>query len=890
MPEQKNPTKNVYFFGGGSAEGKAEMKELLGGKGANLAEMTNLGIPVPPGFTISTEVCAAFYENERNYPARLREEVAEHLERLETMMGKKLGDAGDPLLVSVRSGAAQSMPGMMDTVLNLGLNDAAVEGLAEQSGNPRFAKDAYRRFIQMYGDVVMEVPHGAFEDALAAAKERKGVTEDTDLDAADLDGVIAAYKEIYASHTGSSFPQVPLDQLWGAIDAVFGSWNSARAIRYRQLEGIKGLLGTAVNVQSMVFGNFGDDSGTGVCFTRDPSTGENTFYGEFLINAQGEDVVAGIRTPLPLSQLRDTAPEMMAQLEEVRERLEQHYRDMQDMEFTIQQGRLFLLQTRNGKRTGPAAVKLAVDMVAEGLITQEEAIGRVTPDQLDQLLHPMIDPAGRGKFAVLAKGLNASPGAATGQAVFTAEAAEAWAEQGRRVLLVRRETSPEDIGGMHAAQGILTSTGGMTSHAAVVARGMGTPCVAGCKEVVISGTGASIDGFAVSEGQWLTIDGSTGEVFDGELPLITPKVSGTLATFLEWTDTVRNGAAREGLEGFGIRTNADLPRDAEVAREFGAEGIGLCRTEHMFFEEGKLEIFQEMIVAEDAEARKAALDRLLPLQREDFAGIFQAMDGFPVTVRLLDPPLHEFVPKTEADVEALAATSGVPLDRLKAKIEALHEMNPMLGHRGCRLGITYPEIYDMQVRAIMEAACAVAAGGASVLPEIMIPLVGTVEELSRLRARAENVAADVLADAVVEVEYQIGTMIEIPRAAVTADRVAEAADFFSFGTNDLTQMMFGYSRDDAGVFLPEYVEKGILEHDPFQVLDREGVGAVVEMGVQRGRITKPDLKMGICGEHGGDPSSIEFCYRVGMNYVSCSPYRVPIARLAAAHAVLGISP
>ena len=892
MPEQKNSTKNVYFFGGGSAEGKAEMKELLGGKGANLAEMTNLGIPVPPGFTISTEVCAAFYENERNYPTGLREEVAEHLAQLETMMGKKLGDAGDPLLVSVRSGAAQSMPGMMDTVLNLGLNDAAVEGLAEQSGNPRFAKDAYRRFIQMYGDVVMEVPHGAFEHALEAAKERKGVTEDTDLDADDLDGVIAAYKEIYSKHTGGSFPQVPIDQLWGAIDAVFGSWNSARAIRYRQLEGIKGLLGTAVNVQSMVFGNFGDHSGTGVCFSRDPSTGENTFYGEYLINAQGEDVVAGIRTPLPLSQLRDTAPEMMAQLEEVRERLEQHYRDMQDMEFTIQQGRLFLLQTRNGKRTGPAAVKLAVDMVAEGLITQEEAIGRVTPDQLDQLLHPMIDPAGREKVEALAKGLNASPGAATGQVVFTAEAAEEWAEQGRRVLLMRRETSPEDIGGMHAAQGILTSTGGMTSHAAVVARGMGTPCVAGCKEVVISGAGASIDGFAVSEGQWLTIDGGTGEVFDGELPLITPKVSGTLASFLQWTDAVRAGASREGLEGtgFGIRTNADLPHDAQVAREFGAEGIGLCRTEHMFFEEGKLEIFQEMIVAEDAEARKAALDRLLPLQREDFAGIFQAMDGFPVTVRLLDPPLHEFVPKTEADVEALAATSGVPLDRLKAKIEALHEMNPMLGHRGCRLGITYPEIYDMQVRAIMEAACAVAAAGASVLPEIMIPLVGTVEELSRLRARAENVAADVLADAAVEVEYQIGTMIEIPRAAVTADRVAEAADFFSFGTNDLTQMMFGYSRDDAGVFLPEYVEKGILEHDPFQVLDREGVGAVVEMGVQRGRITKPDLKMGICGEHGGDPSSIEFCYRVGMNYVSCSPYRVPIARLAAAHAVLGISP
>jgi len=892
MSERKNPTKNVYFFGGGSAEGKAEMKELLGGKGANLAEMTNLGIPVPPGFTISTEVCAAFYEHRRNYPAGLREEVAEHLRRLETMMGKKLGDARDPLLVSVRSGAAQSMPGMMDTILNLGLNDAAVEGLAEQSGNPRFARDSYRRFIQMYGDVVMEVPHGAFERALEEAKERKGVTEDTGLDAADLDAVIAAYKEIYAGHTGAGFPQAPLDQLWGAIDAVFGSWNNDRAIRYRQLNDIKGLLGTAVNVQSMVFGNFGGDSGTGVCFTRDPSTGENTFYGEYLINAQGEDVVAGIRTPLPLSRLRETAPEMMAQLEEVRGRLERHYRDMQDMEFTIQQGRLFLLQTRNGKRTGGAAVKLAVDMTAEGLITREEAIGRVTPEQLDQLLHPMIDPAGREQVTALASGLNASPGAATGQVVFTADAAEEWAQQGKRVLLVRRETSPEDIGGMHAAQGILTSTGGMTSHAAVVARGMGTPCVAGCKEVVISGGAATIDGVPVREGQWLTIDGSTGEVFDGELPLITPKVTGTLAEFLAWTDGVRAGASREGIagRGFGIRTNADLPRDARVAREFGAEGIGLCRTEHMFFDEGKLEIFQEMIVAEDAAARRAALDRLLPLQRDDFTGIFRAMDGFPVTVRLLDPPLHEFVPKTRADAEALAAASGVPLERLQAKIEALHEMNPMLGHRGCRLGITYPEIYDMQVRAIMEAACAVAAAGAGVLPEIMIPLVGTIEELSRLRARAEQVAADVLAAAAVKVEYQIGTMIEIPRAAVTAARVAEAADFFSFGTNDLTQLTFGYSRDDAGVFLPEYVEQGILEHDPFQVLDRDGVGEVVEMGVRRGRTTKPDLKMGICGEHGGDPSSIEFCYRVGMNYVSCSPYRVPIARLAAAQAVLGISP
>ena len=892
MPASQNPTKNVYFFGGGSAEGTAEMKELLGGKGANLAEMTNLGIPVPPGFTISTEVCAAFHENERNYAAGLKEEVAEHLERLETLMGKKLGDSSDPLLVSVRSGAAQSMPGMMDTVLNLGLNDAAVEGLAEQSGNPRFAKDAYRRFIQMYGDVVMEVPHGAFEYALESVKQAKGVSEDTDLEAADLDEVIAAYKALYSQHTGGTFPQVPLDQLWGAIDAVFGSWNNDRAIRYRQLNDIKGLLGTAVNVQSMVFGNFGEDSGTGVCFSRDPSTGENTFYGEYLFNAQGEDVVAGIRTPLPLSELGSSAPEMMRQLEGVRGRLERHYRDMQDMEFTIQQGRLFLLQTRSGKRTGAAAVQLAVDMVAEGLITQQEAIGRVTPDQLDQLLHPMINPAGRQALEALAKGLNASPGAASGHVVFTADEAEEWAAQGKRVLLVRRETSPEDIGGMHAAQGILTATGGMTSHAAVVARGMGTPCVAGCKEVVITGKQASIGGFEVNEGDWLTIDGSTGEVFDGELPLIKPKVAGTLAIFLEWTDAVRAQASRAAIAGtgFGIRTNADLPRDAQVAREFGAEGIGLCRTEHMFFEEGKLEIFQEMIVAEDVDTRRAVLARLLPLQREDFAGIFQAMDGFPVTVRLLDPPLHEFVPKTRADAEALARTSGVPLDKLQAKIEALHEMNPMLGHRGCRLGITYPEIYDMQVRAIMEAACTVAASGAGVVPEIMIPLVGTVDELSLLRARAERVAAEVLEGAAVKVEYQIGTMIEIPRAAVTADKVAEAADFFSFGTNDLTQLTFGYSRDDAGVFLPEYVEQGILEHDPFQVLDQEGVGKLVEMGVQRGRTTKPDLKMGICGEHGGDPASIEFCYRVGMNYVSCSPYRVPIARLAAAHAVLGITP
>lgn len=891
MPEEHSNSKNVYFFGDGKAEGTAQMKELLGGKGANLAEMTNLGIPVPPGFTISTEVCAAFHENQRKYPVGLREEVLDHLQRLEALMGKKLGDSNDPLLVSVRSGAGQSMPGMMDTVLNLGLNDAAVKGLEKRSGNGRFAKDAYRRFIQMYGDVVMEVPHGNFENALETIKERKGVTADTDLDAKDLDEVISSYKEIYSWHTGKPFPQLPLDQLWGAVDAVFGSWSNDRAIRYRQLNNIRGLRGTAVNVQSMVFGNFGPDSGTGVCFTRDPSNGAKIFYGEYLINAQGEDVVAGIRTPLPLSQLGDTAPKMMAQLEEVRHGLERHYRDMQDMEFTIQQGKLFILQTRNGKRTGAAAVKLAVDMANEGLIDREEAIKRVTPEQLDQLLHPMIDPGGRKSVEALAKGLNASPGAACGQVVFSAEDAEEWVAKGRRVLLVRRETSPEDIGGMHAAEGILTSTGGMTSHAAVVARGMGTPCVAGCREVVISGSEATIDGFAVIEGHWLTIDGSSGEVFDGQLPLIMPKVSGTLSTFLEWADAVRNQASNVtlGNNDFGIRTNADLPRDAEVAREFGAQGIGLCRTEHMFFDEGKLDIFQEMIVADDENTRREALSRLLPLQRADFEGIFKAMDGFPVTIRLLDPPLHEFVPKTKEAIEILSSRSGISLEKLKAKIEGLHEMNPMLGHRGCRLGITYPEIYDMQVQAIVEAACAVSLAGVVVLPEIMIPLVGTAEELCQLRLRAIQVADKVLADKRVRIEYQIGTMIEIPRAVVTADKIAEHADFFSFGTNDLTQLTYGYSRDDAGVFLPEYIEKGILKHDPFEILDQDGVGSMVKMGVERGRLTKPNLKVGVCGEHGGDPSSIEFCYRTGINYVSCSPYRVPIARLAAAHAVMGVN-
>ncbi len=881
-------TKYVYFFGAGKAEGQAQMKNVLGGKGANLAEMTNLGIPVPPGFTISAEVCDLYYKNDRKYPAGLKQEVAENLDRLESMMGKKLGDPKDPLLVSVRSGAATSMPGMMDTVLNLGLNDKAVETMAELTGNQRFAWDAYRRFIQMFGDVVRGVPHHDFEKELDAVKKAKGVEEDLDLDAEDLKKVVARYKKIFKKDTGDEFPQVPLEQLWEAIDAVFGSWNNPRAIRYRKLNEIRGLLGTAVNVQTMVFGNLGNDSGTGVCFTRDPSTGANEFYGEYLMNAQGEDVVAGIRTPKTLKDLKRSQPGIYQQLEEVRLRLEKHYKDMQDMEFTIQQGKLYLLQTRTGKRTGPAAVKIAVDMVKEKLIDKQAALQRVTPEQLDQLLHPMIDPKHRKEVKPLAKGLNASPGAASGQIVFTAEEAEVWAKDGKKVLLVRRETSPDDIGGMSAAQGILTSTGGMTSHAAVVARGMGTPCVAGCKAVTISGKSASIDGQSYKEGDWLTIDGATGEVFKGELKLVQPKVAGELGTILGWADEVRLAAARESIKekGFRVRTNADLPRDAKVARDFGAEGIGLCRTEHMFFGENRLEVFQEMIVAEDLPARQKALKRLLPLQRGDFKGIFKAMDGLPVTVRLLDPPLHEFVPKTREEAKALSDKIGVPLKKLQAKIDSLHELNPMLGHRGCRLGITYPEIYDMQVQAIVEAACEVSKNGVKVFPEIMIPLIGTSEELRILRERTEKISREVMEKKKVKVDVKIGTMIEIPRAALVADKVAEVADFFSFGTNDLTQMTFGYSRDDAGVFLPDYVDKAILEKDPFQALDQEGVGQLVDLGIQRGRSTKRDLKVGICGEHGGEPSSIDFCYRAGMNYVSCSPYRVPIARLAAAQAVL----
>ncbi len=879
--------KFVYFFGGGSADGKAEMKELLGGKGANLAEMTNLGIPVPPGFTISTGVCKSYYDNNKTYTDAVKEQVAENVAKLEKVLGQKFGDPSNPLLVSVRSGAAVSMPGMMDTVLNLGLTDEVVEAVAKSTGNPRFAWDAYRRFIQMFGDVAMGVPHHDFEEILAGVKKEKGVTEDLDLDADDLKEVVTRYKKAYKDYLKEDFPQDPMTQLWAAIDAVFGSWNNPRAIKYRAINGIVGLLGTAVNVQSMVFGNYGDSSGTGVCFSRDPSTGENYFYGEYLMNAQGEDVVAGIRTPETLASLEKADPKMYKELVGYKEKLEDHYRDMQDIEFTIQEGKLYILQTRNAKRTGPAAVRCAVEMVEEGAITKETAVTRVTPDQLDQLLHPMIDKKTKGSLELLAKGLNASPGAACGQVVFTADEAEKWVEEGKKVLLVRRDTSPEDIGGMVVAEGILTSTGGMTSHAAVVARGMGTPCVAGCKELDITNKTIKVKGKEIKEGDWLTIDGSTGEVFNGEVPLVEVTFDERLTKFLSWADEIRLSAERKGLpKGFLVRTNADQPHDAKVARDFGAEGIGLCRTEHMFFEGDKLQSFQEMIVAKDVADRKKALAKILPLQITDFAGIFEAMDGLPVTVRLLDPPLHEFVPHTDEDIKALASTIGITAAELKSKVDSLHELNPMLGHRGCRLGISFPEIYDMQVEAIMTAACEQTKKGIKVLPEIMIPLVGTYVELKMLRENAEKVIASVFEKLGIKVDYKIGTMIEIPRAAITADEVAKYADFFSFGTNDLTQMTFGYSRDDIGGFLPDYLGQGVLERDPFQAIDQSGVGVLVDMAAKKSRALKPEIKLGICGEHGGEGSSIEFCYRTGLNYVSCSPYRVPLARLSAAQAVL----
>ena len=880
--------KRVYFFGGSGAEGSAGMKDLLGGKGANLAEMVNLGIPVPPGFTITTKMCAAYYENGRKHPEDLVDEVEEHLHRLESVEKKKLGDAKDPLLVSVRSGSAISMPGMMDTILNLGLNDEAVEGLAKITGNERFAWDSYRRFINMYGNVVKGIGHDDFEKELEKVKYKKGVEEDTHLDASDLKEVVKFYKQVYRKKTHEDFPQDPRHQLWEAIDAVFGSWMSEKAVKYRAINEITGLLGTAVNVVAMVFGNFGNDSGTGVCFSRDPSTGEKQFYGEYLINAQGEDVVAGIRTPLKLSALEESNPTIYKQLVEVRDRLEAHYRDMQDMEFTIQQGRLYLLQTRNGKRTGAAAIKVAVDMVGEGLISKEEAIDRVTPAQLEQVFHPAINPAIKKQIKAIAKGLNASPGAATGQIVFNADDAEAWAAKGKRVMLVRPETSPEDIGGMNVAEGILTSTGGMTSHAAVVARGMGTPCVAGCKDVQIVGKKMHAKGKEYKEGDWITIDGATGEVFEGQIELVEPEIKEEMNTFLSWADDIRNHSFRagKGLKGFGIRTNADTPVDAKRAREYGAEGIGLCRTEHMFFEEDKIRIFREMIVAVDKTARERALAKLLPLQQKDFEGIFEAMNGLPVTIRLLDPPLHEFVPKTEEAIKELAKIAAISTQQLKNKIRSLHEENPMLGHRGVRLGITFPEVYRMQVEAIIRAALAVAKRNIKVLPEIMIPLVGHVRELQIMREHCEDVIRGVLAEGGGSVDYKIGTMIEVPRATLVADQLASHADFFSFGTNDLTQMTYGFSRDDVGSFVPQYITEGILEDDPFAKLDQDGIGQLVELGIGKGRKTNKNLKVGICGEHGGEPSSIDFCYRVGMNYVSCSPFRVPVARLAAAQSVI----
>ena len=869
--------KYVYFFGAGKSEGNSTMKNLLGGKGSNLAEMANLGIPVPAGFTITTESCVEFYNNNKKYPKGMWEQAEQNIRKLELAMDKKFGDNSDPLLVSVRSGARVSMPGMMDTVLNLGLNDAAVKGLATKSNNERFAWDAYRRFCQMFGDVVLGVEHSAFEEILHAKKKIRNVKLDTDLDIDDLKELVESYKKLVKKSKGFSFPQDPKKQLKMAIDAVFNSWNGARAIKYRQLNNIPADWGTAVNVQAMVFGNLGEDSGTGVAFTRDPGNGDKKFYGEYLMNAQGEDVVAGIRTPLPIDDLKKAMPRAYLELVSIYKRLEKHYTDMQDLEFTIQDKKLYLLQTRTGKRTAQAAVKIAVDMVKEGLIDKNTAILRVLPEQLDQLLHPMIDP--KAKLSPIAKGLPASPGAAVGKVVFTADKAEAMAAKGEKVILVRLETSPEDIGGMAAAQGILTAFGGMTSHAAVVGRGMGKCCVVGCSEISVHVNDKyfTAQGKKIKEGEFITLNGTTGTVMLGIIDLIEPEVTGSFRTLMSWADEVRE---------LKVRTNADTPHDSEVALGFGAEGIGLCRTEHMFFGKDRLPLVRAMILAEDLKSREKALSKLLPLQKKDFKGIFKVMKGKPVTIRLLDPPLHEFLPHTDKEKLEMAKKMRVDKKKIEALCQNLHELNPMLGHRGCRLGITYPEMYRMQVRAIMEAACELAKKGQKIIPEIMIPLIGHVNELIFTKKHAVEVCEEVLKKTKVKMKYLIGTMIEIPRAALTADVIAKEAEFFSFGTNDLTQMGFGFSRDDVGKFLPSYIEDGILERDPFATLDADGIGQLVKMGVEKGRSTKPDLKVGICGEHGGDPDSVEFCHNVGLDYVSCSPYRVPIARLAAAHAVL----
>jgi pyruvate,orthophosphate dikinase len=881
--------KYVYFFGDGEAEGRGDMKNLLGGKGANLAEMTSIGLPVPAGFTVTTEVCTEFYKNNRNYPEGLEAEVNQHLAKVEQLMDKKFGDAANPLLVSVRSGARASMPGMMDTVLNLGLNDDTVQGVIVQSGDARFAYDSYRRFIQMYSNVVLNLDGDILEHLLEKMKHDRGITEDTALTADDLKELVGLFKHKVKEELGRDFPMDPKEQLWGALAAVFGSWMNFRAITYRRLNNIPAEWGTAVNVQSMVFGNMGDDCATGVAFTRDPATGEDYFYGEYLINAQGEDVVAGTRTPQPINKakhksgdlpaMEDVLPDCYEQLAKIRDILEKHYKDMQDIEFTIEKHKLYMLQTRNGKRTAKAAIKIAVDMVAEGLISQKEAVMRVAPEQLDQLLHPSLDPA--APRTVVAKGLPASPGAACGQVVFSADEAEEAAKIGLKVILVRVETSPEDIHGMHAAQGILTARGGMTSHAAVVARGMGKCCVAGCGDIKVDYAKQQFtakDGKLFKKGDVITLDGSTGEVMQGEVATVQPELTGEFGQLMEWVD---------GIRRMRVRTNADTPHDAQVARDFGAEGIGLCRTEHMFFEGDRIAAVREMILSADLEGRKRALAKILPMQKSDFLGLFKVMKGLPVTIRLLDPPLHEFLPHSDGDIEALAVEMNVPAQTLKAKVESLHEFNPMLGHRGCRLAITFPEIYDMQVQAIMEAACELVKNeGFSIVPEIMIPLVCDVRELAILRASAIRVADEVIARYGVAVTYLIGTMIELPRAALTADVIAKEAEFFSFGTNDLTQTTYGLSRDDAGKFLPFYIEQDIYKNDPFVAIDQDGVGLLVKMGCELGRKTRSDIKLGICGEHGGEASSVKFCHRIGLDYVSCSPFRVPIARLAAAQAVL----
>ena len=883
-------TKWVYGFGNGSAEGAADMRNLLGGKGANLAEMSSLGLPVPPGFTITTEVCTYYYDNEKSYPPALEAEVAAAMDKVGEATGRKFGDPDRPLLVSVRSGARASMPGMMDTVLNLGLSDGTVEAIARESGDARFAYDSYRRFIQMYSDVVLGVDNHEFEDILEEYKERNDLTLDTEITADAWQGIIEKFKALVEAELGKPFPQDPQEQLWGAIGAVFSSWMTPRAVTYRRLHDLPASWGTAVNVQAMVFGNMGENSATGVAFTRNPSTGENSLYGEFLVNAQGEDVVAGIRTPQDITEkarieagssnpsLEALMPEAFAEFQTYCDKLERHYKDMQDLEFTIEQGKLWMLQTRAGKRTAKAALKIAVDMVAEGMLEEEEAVFRVEPGALDQLLHPTIDP--KAERDILSTGLPASPGAASGAIVFTSDAAEQAKGDGRKVILVRVETSPEDIHGMHAAEGILTSRGGMTSHAAVVARGMGKPCVAGAGGLRIDYRNQTINvgGRQLKEGDIITIDGATGQILAGEVAMLQPTLSGDFGTLMGWADRGRR---------MTVRTNAETPQDAKVAREFGAEGIGLCRTEHMFFEGDRILAVREMILAETQEGRRAALAKLLPMQRQDFTDLFEIMHGLPVTIRLLDPPLHEFLPKTDEELKDVATAMGADPELLRDRALSLEEFNPMLGHRGCRLLVSYPEIAEMQARAIFEAAVAAAkATGAPVVPEIMVPLVGLKGELDLVRSSIEAMAKAVMEETGAELTYQVGTMVELPRAALKAAEIAESAEFFSFGTNDLTQTTFGISRDDAASFLGTYQTKGILEQDPFVSLDPEGVGELIKIGVERGRSTRPDIKLGICGEHGGDPSSITFCESVDLDYVSCSPYRVPIARLAAAQAAL----